>query len=90
MHRLLPVTALAAALAFVSLPRADVTRGARNIDQALLFVPEPSQLRYVASGFEEPLANLFWVQTVLVFGEHYGTASSERWLEWLRRMLAGV
>jgi hypothetical protein len=68
----------------------DTTRHARAIDDALLFVPEPAELRLAATGFEEPLASLFWVRTVLVFGERYDTARGGAWTEWLHRMVSAV
>ncbi len=90
----LAVLALVAVLgglgAGAALPRADVTRQARSIDQALLFVPEPGQMRAASMGFAEPLASLFWVRTVLVFGERYDSAGGDAWLLWLRRMVEAV
>lgn len=74
----------------LTLPRADVTRSARSVDQALLFVPEPEQVRAASLGFAEPLSDLFWVRTVLVFGERFGNDDGPRWNEWLRRMIAAV
>ncbi|MDP2312477.1 MAG: hypothetical protein Q8P41_06190 [Pseudomonadota bacterium] len=78
------------ALVATALPGVDGTRQARTIDQALLFVPDGEQVRLVATGFEEPLADLFWVRTVLMFGERYDTERGGTWTEWLRRMIRAV
>jgi hypothetical protein len=79
----------AGAVAVFSLPAVDATRTARNIDQALLFVPETTHLRAAAFGFDEPLADLLWVRAILTFGERYGTEGGG-WLTWLGRMIEAV
>lgn len=84
------VAALGALAVDTSLPRADATRVVRTADQALLFVPDAGTVRTAAMGFEEPLADLFWVRTVLVFGERFGAAGGGAWLEWLERMIEAV
>lgn len=71
-------------------PRADATRQARAIDQALLFIPSPDQIRAVSSGFEEPISDLLWVRVVLTFGERWGRDTSAQWTEWLHRMILAV
>ncbi|MFZ5478334.1 MAG: hypothetical protein ACOZNI_16320 [Myxococcota bacterium] len=87
----LALVALAGA-AFVGLaqPRADATRTRRAIDDALVFVPDGRALRAAASGFEEPLADLLWVRTVLIFGDRFHRSSGAGWTEWVRRMLLTV
>lgn len=84
------IAVLGGSLSASALPRVDAVREGRAIDQALIFVPEPEALAHAASGFEEPLASLAWVRTVLIFGDHYGKATDGVWLEWLRRMLRTV
>jgi hypothetical protein len=84
------VTLIGAAAVSASLPQADATRHQRSLDQALLFVPDPGSLRAAATGFEEPLANLFWLRTVLVFGERYDVEKGGQWVLWLRRMIGAV
>jgi tetratricopeptide (TPR) repeat protein len=79
-----------AAMVAVAQPRADATRNQRAVDNALLFVPDGDMLKVAASGYEEPLADLFWVRTVIVFGERYGSAQGTRWVEWVRRMVLAV
>lgn len=71
-------------------PHVDATRTTRSVDEALLFVPEPAQLAHGAFGYEEPLASLFWVRTVLVYGDRYDTATGSPWITWLRKMLAAT
>ncbi|MFN7145710.1 MAG: hypothetical protein ACK4YP_18180, partial [Myxococcota bacterium] len=84
------VAGLGALAVDTSLPRADATRVARTADQALLFVPDAHMVRAASTGFEEPLADLFWVRTVLVFGERFGTEAGDAWLQWLGRMIEAV
>jgi hypothetical protein len=87
----LPLAAvLGAALSAFALPAVDTTRDVRTADQALLFVPDPGQLKLAAMGFEEPLASLFWVRTVLVFGDRFDTESGDQWTLWMRRMVQAV
>jgi tetratricopeptide (TPR) repeat protein len=74
-------------LAWEMVPRIDHTRHERTFDTTLLFPPDGSQLKHAATGFEEPLADLLWVRTVLVFGERYDSAQGEQWVIWLRKML---
>ncbi|HNC95307.1 MAG TPA: hypothetical protein PLA94_03755 [Myxococcota bacterium] len=71
-------------------PRIDQSRHERNIDAALLFPPNGEQIRLGATGLEEPLADLLWVRTVLMFGERYDTASGSQWTLWLQRMILAV
>ncbi len=73
-----------------ALPRVDHTRGRRDLEQALLFVPDAQQIRAASSGFAEPLADLFWVRTVLVFGERFGVDRDPKWLVWMGRMIEAV
>ncbi len=88
---LLPLVLLAGAgLASEGLARADRTRHVRAVDQALLFLPEADQLKSVASGFEEPLADLLWLRTVILFGERFDDDPSGPWTEWLGRMVLAV
>ncbi len=71
-------------------PRIDHSRHERNIDAALLFPPNGEQIRLGATGLEEPLADLLWVRTVLMFGERYDTTSGAQWTVWLQRMILAV
>jgi tetratricopeptide (TPR) repeat protein len=68
-------------------PSIDHSRHERQIDAALLFPPNGEHLRTIATGLEEPLADLLWVRTVLVFGERYEVDQNPAWVVWLRKML---
>ena len=87
---LLLVGLAGAALTAVSLPAADRTRQAREIDNALIFVPDPAQLRAASSGYEEVVADLLWVRAVILFGDRYDRDESPEWLAWMRRMIRAV
>lgn len=85
------LVAVAAAFAVAaSQPAVDATRRARNIDNALLFVPDGEQVRAASTGFEEVAADVLWIRAVLVFGERFDTASGREWTTWLRRMVRAV
>ena len=43
-----------------------------------------------SSGFEEVVADLMWVRTVLLFGERYDSDDSDVWKEWLTGMVDTV
>jgi tetratricopeptide (TPR) repeat protein len=91
--RILPLcTLLLASVGLVAeaLPAVDQTRNARAIDSALMFAPDGEQLRLAATGLEEPLADLLWLRTVLLFGANFGTETDDTWIEWLRRMVQAV
>ena len=90
MYRLLPIAALLWLGAFAAVPRVDATRHARMLDTTLLYPPDGPQLRAFAVGQEEPLADLLWIRTVLVFGERFDTAKGEAWVRWLRHMIQAV
>lgn len=81
---------LGAATVGATLPAADETRRAREVDNALLFVPDPAQLRAASSGYEEVVADLLWVRAVILFGERYDQDDSPQWLAWMRRMVRTV
>lgn len=71
-------------------PRVDATRHERAIDNALMFVPEGSQVKAASTGFEEVAADLFWVRAILIFGERYDTSADQYWTEWFQRMVEAV
>lgn len=71
-------------------PRADETRLRRAAEQVVAFAPDGAQVRMVASGFEEPLADLFWVRAVLLFGEQLSNDAPGHWREWFRRTIEAV
>lgn len=79
-----------AALVALAQPRADTPRHRRQLDSILVFVPSAAGVRVASSGFEEVASDLFWVRTVLLFGERFGTASTAAWVEWLARMADSV
>ena len=68
-------------------PRIDHTRHERQLDTTLLFPPDGEQLRMLATGQEEPLSDLLWVRTVLVFGERYNVETGGQWTLWLEQMI---
>lgn len=76
--------------AYLSVPVIDHTRHERTLDTTLLFPPDGQSIKLVATGFEEPIADLLWVRTVLVFGERLGQAGGDQWVVWLRKMLAAT
>lgn len=89
--RWLSLLAAGAALAALGQPRADATRHVRQLDALLVFVPSAEGVRTASSGFEEVAADLFWVRTVLLFGERFGRTNDEsEWVEWLVRMTDSV
>lgn len=91
MYRILMgVLALGAWWGAVSVgPQIDATRVARIRAGKLEFVPDGRQLRVAATGFEEVVADLLWVRTVLAFGEW--TAGEARFsTEWLKRNIRAV
>lgn len=69
--------------------RADATRQARAIDDALVFVPDGDALLVASSGFAEPMADLLWIRAVLNFGERYGRGKAD-WVRWLGSMTTSV
>lgn len=79
------VALLGALLSAVAQPRVDDTRLARTAASILLFAPDGEQLRAVASGFEEVVADLLWSRAVLVFGERFGAEGQADWNAWFRR-----
>jgi tetratricopeptide (TPR) repeat protein len=87
---LLALSLAGAAAVTVAQPRADATRRVRTSDQVVAFAPDGAQARVVATGFEEPLADLFWVRAVLLFGDRYSTEAPEHWREWFRRTIEAV
>ncbi len=74
----------------VASARADATRSARAVDDALIFVPNGGALLLVSSGFAEPMADLLWVRAVLTFGERYDAEADRSWAVWLRSMIEAV
>lgn len=71
-------------------PRADLTRIVRQREADLSFVPDPVQTRVAATGFEEAIADLFWVQTIIVFGGAELGEVDAPTTEWMRRMIETV
>lgn len=69
------------------LPRIDHIRHERLLDTTLLYPPDGEQLRIISTGQEEPMADLLWVRTVLVFGERYSVETGTRWTSWLEQMI---
>ena len=84
------VAALGAGVVGVALPQSDTTRQARVLDQELVFLPSAQGIRMATSGFEEVVADLMWVRTVLLFGDRYDSDDSELWKEWLTGMVDTV
>ena len=74
-------------LAWMLVPRIDHTRHERVMDTTLLYPPSGEQMRVVSTGQEEPLADLLWVRTVLVFGERFDVSSGDQWTTWLEQMI---
>lgn len=81
---------LGAGLVVIAQPAADQTRHQRQLDTTLQVLPDPQQIKWVASGQEELLSNVFWVRTVLIFGERYDRESGVEWVRWLRRYVETV
>ena len=81
---------LAAGLVAYAQPAADHTRSTRQLDQELYFRPSAEGARMVASGFEEPLADLMWVRATLIFGERYDEGNAGEWQEWLSGVIGVV
>lgn len=82
--------ALGAGVVGVALPASDATRQARVLDQELVFLPSAQGIRMASSGFEEVVADLMWVRTVLLFGERYDSDDTDLWKEWLTGMVHTV
>lgn len=68
-------------------PRVDATRTVRGIDEKLVLVPDASDVKLAATGFEEPLSSLMWVRAILTFGANFGAHTDPSWHEWFRRMV---
>lgn len=88
--RAIAATLLGAWLVAFAHPRVDSTRLTRSIDNALLFAPDGDQLSVASLGFNEPIADLLWVRTVLVFGERWDRTADTAWIPWMSRMLLAV
>lgn len=84
------IACFGASMVALALPRSDATRQARVLDQELVFLPSAQGVRVASSGFEEVVADLMWVRTVLLFGGRYDTDDSLVWKEWLAGMVNTV
>ena len=84
------VIALGIGVAAVSQPRADLTRRERAIDTALVFAPDGKMLRAATLDQHEPVADLLWIRTVLVFGERWNEDPDPTWITWLRGSIQAV
>jgi hypothetical protein len=73
-----------------SQPLADVTRRERAIDTALVFAPDGKMLRAATLDQHEPVADLLWIRTVLVFGERWNADPDPTWITWLRGSIYAV
>lgn len=78
------VTLLGASVVAVAQPRADVTRQERANLNALVFAPNGPMLKASSLDQAEPLADLLWLRSVLVFGERWRVDPDPTWIAWLR------
>lgn len=92
VHRLFfsAVIVLGVGVVAGSQPRADVTRRERAIDTALVFAPDGKMLRAATLDQHEPVADLLWIRTVLVFGERWNQDPDPTWITWLRGSIHAV
>lgn len=57
----------------------------------MVFIPDGTLMRAASSGFSEPLADLFWMRVVILFGERFDTSAGDPvWLQWLLKMIVAV
>lgn len=84
---LLALTAAAATVAFVAQPQSDITRTQRRLDTTLMVRPDAGTISVAAMGFDEMVADVNWVRTVLTFGERYDRDASAEWRTWLAGMV---
>ena len=88
---LLLVAALAAAgTAHLTQRSADELRHRNDLDSALLFLPSPASFELATMGFHEPVADLLWVRSVLIFGERHGRDADPAWGHWLAGMIEAI
>ena len=81
-------TVVAGALVVLVAQRhADATRSLRRLDTTLMTRPDPAGISVASMGFDELVADVTWVRTVLTFGERYDTDISTEWHEWLVGMV---
>ena len=78
------IAILGAGTVAMAQPRADVTREQRASLNALVFAPNGPMLKACSLDQAEPLADLLWMRSVLVFGERWRIDPDPTWIEWLR------
>lgn len=86
----LALALLGGALAHGAHRQADARRHEVDVDMALLYLPNGPTLKLASLGFHEPLADLLWFRTVLLFGERWGTDPNGSWGPWVRGMVEAV
>ncbi len=73
-----------------SQPQADVTRRSRAEDKALVFAPNGPMLKAASLDQHEPVADMLWMRSVLIFGERWKVDPDPTWIAWLRGTVLAV
>ena len=81
---------LAVVLTWHAGPQVDQTRAGRHRESTFLFAPDPDQIRMAATGFEELIADVMWVRSVLAFGDAVAWHTEAQTSAWLRSMVETV
>lgn len=81
---------LGSALVGFAQPRADATRRARAEDASLVFAPNGPMLRAASLDQHEATADVLWIRSVLVFGDHWKRDGDPTWIAWLRGTILAV
>lgn len=68
----------------------DAVRHETSAAVELLVMPSGESLRIASMGYAVHLADLFWVRTVLTFGERFSEDPNPDWQLWLTRMIEAV
>ncbi len=75
---------------YAGLPAADVSRIPRGEDNALLFAPNGAEIKLVATGNEEVIADILWVRAVIIFGERWQRDPDREWVTWLVTVIDAI
>lgn len=81
---------LGAAVVAIAQPHADATRRARAEDKTLVFAPNGPMIRATSLDQHEPTADVLWIRSVLVFGDHWKRDPDPTWIAWLRGTILAV
>ncbi len=87
---LLSIAIAGMALTHVSHVSADRQRHEVSADVELLFLPSGATTKIISMGYHEVVADLFWIRSVLVFGERWEKDDPAEWGPWLAGLLKAI